>query len=162
MYNKTLSACLLLIAILLGCAYADVEQVLILLCVQITISLTLHFIKAQAGVSLHMFGSSSTWWVAVKPGGDDGKTGKIEMKDSGANSNFQALTHNKDWGYWTISSPGRAFVPPLTFRLTSTSGAAITAQISILCYYFVSLSFFSPPFFPPLMKRRWPALHQVR
>lgn len=111
MYNKTLSACLLLIAILLGCAYADVEQ-------------------AQAGVSLHMFGSSSTWWVAVKPGGDDGKTGKIEMKDSGANSNFQALTHNKDWGYWTISSPGRAFVPPLTFRLTSTSGAAITAQVA--------------------------------
>lgn len=77
-----------------------------------------------------MFGSSSTWWVAVKPGGDDGKTGKIEMKDSGANSNFQALTHNKDWGYWTISSSGRAFVPPLTFRLTSTSGAAITAQVT--------------------------------
>jgi len=110
MYNKALSACLLLVAILLGCAVG----------------------QAQAGVTLHMFGSSSTWWMAVKPSGDEGKTAKIEVKDSGPNGNFQALTLNRDWGYWAVSSAGRAYVPPLTFRLTSTSGATITTQVATI------------------------------
>lgn len=103
---KTLTACLLLVAILGAIG------------------------QAQASVTLNMFGSSSTWWVAVKPAGDDGKTSKIEMKDSTSGAAYSALTFNDGWGYWTLSSPGRAFVPPLTFRLTSSSGATITTTVA--------------------------------
>lgn len=103
---KTLTACLLFVAILGAIG------------------------QAQASVTLNMFGSSSTWWVAVKPAGDDGKTSKIEMKDSASGAAYAALTFNNGWGYWTLSSPGRAFVPPLSFRLTSSSGATITTNVA--------------------------------
>jgi len=95
---------LLFVAILLGCA------------------------TAQSMVSLHMFGSSSSWWVAVKPTNDGGLTSKIEMKDSSMTS-FSTLSFNKDWGYYSMSSGGGGFKVPLTFRLTATSGATITVQV---------------------------------
>jgi len=108
MYNKALFACLLLVAIF--CAVG----------------------QARSNVKLHMFEASSQWWMAVKPSGDDGKTAKIEVKDNGStNNNFQALVLNRDWGYWAISGNG-AYVPPLTFRLTSTSGATITTQVAAI------------------------------
>lgn len=77
-----------------------------------------------------MFSSSSVWWVAVKPGGDDGKTAKVEVKDA-TMTTYQALTLNKDWGYWSASSSsGNGYTVPLSFRLTSTSGATINAQVA--------------------------------
>ena len=79
-------------------------------------------------MSLHVFASSSSWWIAVKPGGDNGLTTKIELKDS-TMTDYGVLVANKDWGYYAISSPGRPFVGPFSFRLTSTSGGSITVQV---------------------------------
>jgi hypothetical protein len=110
MYNK-LYSCLLLVAIFLGCAFANE-------------------VRAADSVKLHMFASSSGWWLAVKPSVDGGLTSKIEIKDS-LMSSFSSLTSNADWGYWSGNSPaGRTFTPPLSFRLTASSGAVINVQVS--------------------------------
>jgi len=107
---KFLSLVLLLAAIF-GCAFANVEQV-----------------EAASTVQLHMFASSSIWWVAVQPRNDNGLTSKVEIKD--ASSSFSPLVANKDWGYWSVSASNRAFSTPLSFRLTSTSGATIIVQVN--------------------------------
>jgi len=110
MYNK-ISACLLLVAIFLGCAFSNVD--------------------AQSTVSLHMFGTSTQWWVAVQPRGDNGQTAKVEVKDSSMSS-YLALAANANWGYWSVSAPGNGFKVPLSFRLTSKSGAVINVQVATI------------------------------
>lgn len=112
MYNK-ISICLLLVAILFGCALANVEQA-----------------AAASSVGLNVFGASSIWWVAVLPQNDNGLTTKIELKDA-AMTSFTALAANPGWGYYTLTSTsGRGFSNPLTFRLTSSSGSQITVQVA--------------------------------
>lgn len=112
---KSLSLFLLFVAILFGCALANVEQV-----------------EAASTVSLHIFGSSSLWWIAVQPRNDNGQTTKVEIKDA-SSSSFTALTPNRDWGYYAGSAvSGNGFKAPLTFRLTSTSGATVTTQVNSL------------------------------
>jgi hypothetical protein len=111
MYNTKFFACFLLVTIvLLGCTLSNVEA-------------------QSSTVSLHVFGSSSLWWIAVQPRGDNGQTTKIELKDASM-SNYVTLTVNQNWGYWSTSSVGNGFQVPITFRLTSSSGAVITTQIS--------------------------------
>lgn len=101
----------MLLLVALGCAFADTEAV------------------AASNVRLHVFGSSSVWWIAVQPRDDGGATSKVEIKD--ANTDYATMTLNSGWGYYTHSSTsGRGYTAPVTFRLTSSSGATITAQIN--------------------------------
>jgi len=82
----------------------------------------------QSSVSLHVFGSSSTWWVAVQPLNDNGATNQVWVKDS--TSDFVQMEYHSNWGYYAASSLGaNGFNPPLTFRLTSASGDQLTAQM---------------------------------
>lgn len=99
-----------MVAILLGCAFANEA-------------------RAADSVKLHMFASSSGWWLAVKPINDGGQTTKIELKDT--TSSFSSLSFSSDWGYYSGNSPaGRTFTYPLSFRLTSSSGAVINVQVA--------------------------------
>lgn len=115
MYNFKLSSFLLLVAILFGCALANVEQV---------------ERASSSTVAVHIFGSSSLWWLAVQPRNDNSLTSKVELKDGGSSS-FVAMTANAGWGYYTFTSTsGRGFSYPLTLRLTSSSGSQITVQVN--------------------------------
>lgn len=111
MYNKIYSC--LLVAILIGCALANVEQ-------------------ASATVSLKVFGASSLWWVAVMPQSDNALTTTVELKDA-TMSSFAAMTPTSGWGYYTYTSTsGNGLAYPLSFRLTSSSGSQVTVLVSSL------------------------------
>lgn len=110
--TKILSFCLLA-AIFFGCAFANVEQA-----------------RAASTVSVHVFGASSIWWLAVMPQNDNSATTKVELKDS-SSSSFVTMASNAGWGYYTYTSTsGGGFKAPLTLRLTSASGSQITVQLS--------------------------------
>jgi len=112
--TKILSLCVLA-AIFFGCAVANVEQA------RATTTST---------VSVHVFGASSAWWVAVLPQNDNGATSLVELHDASSDT-FVAMAANPGWGYYTsTSTSGIGFRAPLTFRLTSTSGDQITVQLS--------------------------------
>jgi hypothetical protein len=110
MYNKISS--FLLVAIFFG-VLASVGQV-----------------AASSTVTLNIFGASSIWWVAVLPQNDNGLTTKVEVKDASM-STFADMPITAGWGYYTYTSTsGSGFLYPVTFRLTSSSGAQITTQVS--------------------------------
>lgn len=112
MYKLSL-LCVLLAAILFNCVLAHDHQ------------------ARASTVGLHVFEATSEWWVAVQPRGDDGKTEKVEFKDSISN-NYITLAPNSNWGYFSSSANGVAFSGPFTFRLTSSSGAVIIANVASL------------------------------
>lgn len=114
MYNFKTSF-LLLAALLIGCAFANVEQA---------------ERAASPTVSVHVFGSSSVWWLAVQPRNDNAQTVKVELRD-GSLSAFVPMAANAGWGYFTYTSTsGRGFVYPVSLRLTSSSGAQINVQLN--------------------------------
>jgi hypothetical protein len=109
-FSKVISFCLLA-AILFGCAVTNADQ---------------------ASVSLHVFGSSSKWWVAVQPQNDNGATSQVELKDDAA-SDFVSMEHSANWGYYSASALGNdGFNLPLTIRLSSADGAQITTRLEAI------------------------------
>jgi len=115
MYTTRILSLCVLAAIFFGCAVANVEQA------RATSTTT---------VSVQVFGASSIWWLAVLPQNDNSATTKVELKDA-SSSSFVTMAANPGWGYYTYtSSSGSGFKAPLTLRLTSSSGAQITVQLS--------------------------------
>jgi hypothetical protein len=112
MYKINSILCALLVALFFNCVLSEVHQ------------------ARASTISLHVFESSSSWWVAVQPRGDDGKTSKVEIKDN-ASSSYITLAPNSNWGYFSGSANGAPFSGPFTFRLTSSSGVVITTTKSI-------------------------------
>jgi len=109
LFSKVISFCLLA-AILFGCTVTNADQ---------------------ASVSLHVFGSSSKWWIAVQPQNDNGATSQVEVKD--AASDFVSMDHSANWGYYSASALGDdGFTLPLTLRLTSAGGTQITTQLEAI------------------------------
>jgi hypothetical protein len=74
-----------------------------------------------------VFRDANPWWFAVTVSGNSGSISGVEIKDSGAVTNF-APCQNNGWA-WTYQANGRALVAPITVRITS-GNKQVTATIS--------------------------------
>lgn len=94
-----------LFAILFGCAMCQEEE--------------------ASTIQLHVFGSSSKWWLAVDPRNERYETVSVEVREAGSLNWVQAES-NPAWGYFQLPSPsGRGFRTPLTFRFTAANGERV-------------------------------------
>jgi hypothetical protein len=82
--------------------------------------------SGSSSIKLHVFGSSSIWWIAIDPREESLETAKIEYKES-SSSEWVTMMPNAAWGYWQApSTSGRGFALPLSFRLTAANGVQVT------------------------------------
>eukprot|EP01111_Echinosteliopsis_oligospora_P000696 TRINITY_DN1080_c0_g1_i1.p1 TRINITY_DN1080_c0_g1~~TRINITY_DN1080_c0_g1_i1.p1 ORF type:complete len:533 (-),score=118.14 TRINITY_DN1080_c0_g1_i1:54-1652(-) len=77
----------------------------------------------QSTVKLSVHPGSSQWWFAVAVSGNKQSISYVEVKDSNPNSQYVQM-NIQTWGYW-VSQTGE-LVPPLTVRISSSSGASLT------------------------------------
>lgn len=107
-YRKIV-ALLALFATFFGCAFSQANS-------------------ASSEIQLHVFDSSSSWWLAVDPREDDDNTVAVEMQEAGS-SDWTEMTHNVAWGYYHSASRSvSGFETPLSFRLTSSDGEQVTVS----------------------------------
>lgn len=74
-----------------------------------------------------VYKDANPWWFALTVTGNSGSISGVEIKDSGAVTNF-APCQNNGWA-WTYQPNGRALVAPITVRITS-GNKQVTATIS--------------------------------
>lgn len=99
---------LALFAVLLGCAFAHSE------------------VATGSSIKLHVYDSSSIWWIAVDPRDDGDQTANIELREA-SSSLWVEMIPNPAWGYWQLPcTSGRGFQLPLSFRLTNVNGTQVT------------------------------------
>lgn len=84
--------------------------------------------SSGSNAKVTIYAGSSAWWFAVTISGTTSTISKVELKDSGALTAFEAMTNNQ-WAY-TFATQGTALVTPLTVRVTSSSGTAVTTTVT--------------------------------
>jgi cellulase len=84
--------------------------------------------SSGSNAKVTIYSGSSAWWFAVTVSGTTSTISKVELKDSGALTAFTAMTNNQ-WAY-TFATQGTALVAPLTVRVTSSSGQAVTTTVT--------------------------------
>lgn len=111
-YRKIV-ALLALFATFFGCAFSQANS-------------------ASSAIQLHVFDSSSSYWLAVDPRDDDDDTVAVEMQEAGSSA-WTEMTHNAAWGYWhSASRSASGFTTPLSFRLTSSDGEQVTVSDALV------------------------------
>jgi cellulase len=84
--------------------------------------------SSGSNAKVTIYSGSSAWWFAVTISGTTSTISKVELKDSGSLTAFAAMTNNQ-WAY-TYATQGTALVAPLTIRVTSSSGTAVTTTVT--------------------------------
>jgi hypothetical protein len=83
--------------------------------------------SSGSNAKVTVFRDANPWWFAVTVSGNSGSISGVEIKDSGAVTNF-APCQNNGWA-WTYQANGRELVAPITVRITS-GNKQVTATIS--------------------------------
>jgi len=94
-------------------------------------SLCTGLVNAQT-LQLSVYPSSNNWWLAVIPNNGAAATATIEVQEAGS-AVWSDMAPQPGWGYWTYSAsnPASGFSFPLSFRLTSVTGAVVTINAAV-------------------------------
>jgi outer membrane biosynthesis protein TonB len=83
---------------------------------------------SQDTIKLHVFGSSSKWWIAVDPIDEIYETVGVEVREA-SSPRWIPTSPNTDWGYFQLASDsGIGFALPLSFRFTAINGQRAVAS----------------------------------
>jgi hypothetical protein len=85
---------------------------------------TNHFTGVDFGIDLFQHTGTNKWWFALDILGSASLVRYLQMKDSSSGSNWIFMSY-QSYGSWLAQS-SNGFVTPLSFKLTSSTGAVLT------------------------------------